>query len=146
MSNKAQRVGSSGPYSTRRSRVLYYSYTVHIHAITIVFHLYSTKLWYMTKVAVLYDSYSTATSFDPLTLIQYNKGYIIASMFLVPHRHTHPPATCSTHGSRTRNLNEVQLLEMTSKSPGTPGSPECGYNADIINPRRMRIHSPRRPR
>ena len=81
MSNKAQRVGSRGPYSTRRSRVLYGASRPHtecfithtaytVHAITVFFR---TKLCCITKVAVLYDSYSTASSFDPPTQnAQYN--------------------------------------------------------------------------
>ena len=74
MSNKAQRVGSRGPYSTRRSRVLYgasrphtecfitdTAHTVHAtYNLLIVFFICKAQncMCFMTKVAVLYDSYS----------------------------------------------------------------------------------------
>ena len=51
--------------------------TAHtVHAITnlLCFHLQSIKLCCMTKVAVLYDSYSTASSFDPPTQNTINTG------------------------------------------------------------------------
>ena len=62
MSNKAQKVGPRGTYSTRQSRVLYgasrphtecfithTAHTVHAKTNLLCFHLYSTKLCCMTK-------------------------------------------------------------------------------------------------
>ena len=61
MSNKAQRVGSRGPYSTRRSRVLYGASRPHtkcfitVHAITNLLCFSSVK-----HRTVLYDKGSSA--------------------------------------------------------------------------------------
>ena len=74
MSNKAQRVGSRGPYSTRRMvpqdlmhTECFITHTAHtVHAINNLLCFSSvkhkTELYYKG-----YDSYSTASLFDPPT-------------------------------------------------------------------------------
>ena len=103
MSIKAQGVGSRGPYSTRRSRVLYgasrphtecfINNTVHtVHAITNLLCFHLTKLCCMTKVAVLYASYSTASSFDPPTqnTIRHTNGHHHRHQEAAHHSQSHP--------------------------------------------------------
>ena len=69
MSNKAQRVGSRGPYQheAKPSVITHTAYTVHAFCVLIC--KAQNCVACMTKVAVLYDSYSTARS----THAKYNK-------------------------------------------------------------------------
>ena len=88
---KAQRVGSRGPYSTKRSRVLYGASRPHtecfitrtahtVHVITK--HLCHNYLCFTDEKAVLYDSYNTASSFDPPTrnTITSDKDWMVNSV------------------------------------------------------------------
>ena len=62
MSNKAQRVGSRGPYSTRRSRVLYSASIPHTECLLLIQHILSILIVFSSvkHKNVLHDKDSSA--------------------------------------------------------------------------------------
>ena len=97
--------------------------TVHtVHAITNLLCFHLTKLCCMTKVAVLYASYSTASSFDPPTqnTIRHTNGHHHRHQEAAHHSQSHPlppPPPLPPPQQLSHSNQRVREAKMTTLAP-----------------------------